>query len=72
MKDVGFKLQKWKSNIPKLKNESLVSSVDAEQANAKRQLEYDTYDTKILVGVIWDKKRDEIGVTIPAAQTKEE
>ena len=72
LKDVGFKLQKWKSNIPKLKNESLVSSVDAEQANAKRQLEYDTYDTKILVGVIWDKKRDEIGVTIPAAQTKEE
>ena len=49
-----------------------MSSVDAEQANAKRQLENDTYDTKILEGVIWDKKRDEIGVTIPAAQAKEE
>ena len=72
LKDVGFKLQKWKSNIPKLKNESLVSSVDAEQANAKRQLENDTYDTKILVGVIWDKKRDETGVAVPATQTKEE
>ena len=44
LKDVRFKLQKWKSHIPKLKNESLVSSVDAEQANAKRQLENDTYD----------------------------
>ena len=43
LKDVGFKLQKWKSNIPRLKNESLMSSVDAEQANTKRQLENDTY-----------------------------
>ena len=47
-------------------------SVDVEQANAKRQLENDTYDTKILVGVIWDKKRDETGVAVPATQTKEE
>ena len=72
LKDVGFKLRKWRSNISKLKNESLVSFVDAEQANARRQLEKDTYDTKILVGVIWDKKRDETGVAIPATQTKEE
>ena len=35
----------------------------------KSQLVNDTYDTKIL-GVILDKKRDEIGVTIPAAETQ--
>ena len=46
-----------------------MSSVDTEQTYPKSQLRNDTYDTKIL-GVIRDKKRDEIGVTIPAADTQ--
>ena len=47
-KEAGFKLQKWKSNISEVENESLVSPVDAEQTYAKSQLGNDTYDTKIL------------------------
>ena len=67
-KDAGFKLHKWKSNIPELENEPLVSSVDLEQTYAKHQLGSGTYDTKIL-GVTWDKTKDEIGVTFPAEKT---
>ena len=50
-------------------NESLVSAVDAEQPYAKSQLGGNTYDTKIL-GVIWDKKRDEIWLSFLVEETK--
>ena len=66
-KEAGFKLHKWKPNIQELENESLMSSADAEQTYAKSQLSNYTYDTKIL-GAIWNKKGDEIVITISAAE----
>lgn len=46
-----------------------MSSVDAEQTNAKNQLVNDNYVTKIF-GVIWDKKRVKIGVVISGEETQ--
>ena len=66
-KEAGFKLHKWKPNIQELENESLMSSADAEQTYAKSQLGNYTYDTQIL-GAIWNKKGDEIVITISAAE----
>ena len=47
----------------------MVLLVDAEQTYAKSQLGNNTYNTKIL-GVIWDKKKEKIGVTIPVEETQ--
>ena len=60
--EAAFKLHKWNSNKPALEGE--VEQRDGEQSYAKQKLCVNPGETKLL-GLLWDKKRDEIAVTFP-------
>ncbi len=68
-KDAGFELHKWHSNLPELEDQKRVteSTDSSEQSYAKSQLGVKKEETKLL-GLIWNKTEDTIGVDFPEKQ----
>ena len=63
----GFKLHKWHSNISSLENNS--SENNNELTYAKQLFNNQQNCTKIL-GLVWDKKKDQISANVPKYQNK--
>ena len=64
LKDATFTLHKWQSNEPKLE-ENPVPPVDKEGTFAKQQLVKPHAGGSSLLGLGWDKERDEIIISFP-------
>ena len=62
--DATFTLHKWQSNEPKLE-ENPVPPVDKEGTFAKQQLVKPHAEGSSLLGLGWDKERDEIIISFP-------
>ena len=63
--DGGFELHKWHCNSWKLDGEA---DMDCDSTFAKEKLNVRYYETKLL-GVKWDKDKDELSVVLPKLET---
>ena len=65
--DATFTLHKWHSNTPKL--EDAANNPTDEQTFAKQQLGNTNRGESSILGLCWDKRADQISVTIPSEET---
>ena len=66
--DARFTLHKWHSNVPQL--EGNIESNDSETTFAKQQLQPPEGSRASLLGLEWDKDKDELSVKFPTEETE--